>query len=527
MAQDYSRLLEVKNDETGQVSKFTITMAGLYAFAKFLALDKTPKGICRALDFLYRNDCDSILSYAGFTYDMFRKVITRLEEKYAILLAHWWDRSDLINFYSLVNMHYPINASGAPRYREDLVCVNGLFVTKEFYKNHARHCEYCHSLYFDQVDLLENHFSRTAKKLAGVHLLGYDDECADCCGLTVCHECGLFTTDYEIVDGQCYCRDCFNDNFIACYNCGNYERRDSDWGIWADDGRFFCCEDCAEEAGYHFDDNREEWTKRSNLICDYHDHKGCLSPVISFKDKRVKQTLLVGTETEVDSDEVDQRDFSHSWYKDLLEKFGNYVCFENDGSLNNGFEIITNPMSVKDFMSFDWETPYKKLRDAGWGADDQSTTGKHIHYSKGFLGNTRKEQENSAKKVCRFFQLFWDDIVKISRRYDFDYCYDWGNLVIDKNTDFRRLADDRYHAVNLTNMEYDDCGIGTIEIRICQGTINAKTTLASVDFFLHIVRNAKRIAWKNIGDLKLWFKGIKDKNTIDYIKSRNAFVGSF
>ena len=99
--------------------------------------------------------------------------------------------------------------------------------------------------------------------------------------------------------------------------------------------------------------------------------------------------------------------------------------------------------------------------------------------------------------------------------------------ILEAKTDFSKLSSDRYWAVNLSNMRYKDPDDATIEIRICKGTLKASTTVASFDFFLHIVRNARRVPWKDIGNLKLWFKGIKDKNTIDYIKARHAFEGAF
>ena len=85
------------------------------------------------------------------------------------------------------------------------------------------------------------------------------------------------------------------------------------------------------------------------------------------------------------------------------------------------------------------------------------------------------------------------------------------------------LKRDRYMAVNLTNL-----GKGskdTIEIRICKGTLNTETMLADADFFLHIVRNAKKISWKNIDNIKLWLKGLRPA-TIEHMNSRNAFVGA-
>ena len=196
---------------------------------------------------------------------------------------------------------------------------------------------------------------------------------------------------------------------------------------------------------------------------------------------------------------------------------------EHDGSLDGGFEIITCPMTEKFMKTFDWEPAFKHLTDAGFRSHDTSCCGQHNHYSEGYLGYNQKERENNAKKVCRFFQLYWDEIVKISRRTNFGYCHNW-DFEITKKTPFSKLKDDRYFAVNVQNMGRS---IHTIEVRIIRGTLNVSTSQASTDFFLHIVRNAKRIAWKNIGDLKLWFKGIKDHNTIDYIKSRNAFVGAF
>lgn len=524
------REIFVKNTQTGEIKAFSVSIAGMYLMAKFLATDKTHQGIVNAVNvLLYGENLSSI-----FNRDRGLKVDYIINNKLNAVPNCWaYDMPDVLVPTEFLNTHNEC-VFGNRRFDEEIVLIDNKYFPKRI-NDFKKRCE-CGELYYDQRAIesaMSEGYARRYLSCLPRYLIGYDEYCHDCVednlDMCVCADCGKWIDcdDATWVNDEPYCEHCLESNFVQCEECGEWFDTDTnDEYVYTDDERYFCCERCAERYGYHYSEARDEWTRDyddededSDVIGDYHDHKGYLKPIIAKVDKRKKQKLFSGRETEIDG--RSRYDFNRSFYEDLIKDFDGNVVLEKDGTVE--IETITRPMDEKSFRNFDvWERGFKKLRDNGWKSHETSNCGTHYHYSIGYLGFNDKERRNNAKKVCRFFQLYGDDVVKIARRNFNSYAEKW-HKEITKDTNFDDIADNRYFAVNLDNFYR----IGTIEIRICKGTLKTNTMLASWDFFLHIVRNAKRISWKNIDNLKLWLKGIKDKNTIEYIKSRHAFVGAF
>lgn len=509
------RPFEVKNKSTGEIRSFTLTRAGAYNLAKFVE----KQGISRYDILYYMVEDDEVFSHNDFSIYMRNWALSKRGD------YNWCWYADLYE-----HMTYVRAANGKMLKKEDTF---SLLDDKTYYpkswKKYLKKCENCGRFYFDQEETPDRILDYCARQS-----IGYDDYCANCVeefytSVKRCDCCGKWFDDDDLTwvesDECLVCEDCLSENYRQCEHCGEWFNPD-DEGCYSERyGYWFCCERCAEREGYVWNDEVEDYIseddeENSTIVGDYHDNKGYLPFVNTKPDKRKKQDLGIGRETELAGHEI--RDFDSDYYENVLSLFEHNCVLERDGSCE--LETITRPMSEYDFFSFDWEKAFSKLRNDGWRSHDTTCCGTHFHFSKGYLGFSDKERINNAKKVCRFFQLNWDDICKIARRQGNHYCHSWGYEPITKETSFRSLSRDRYYAVNLDNL-ID--GIGTIEIRICKGTLKTETMLASADFFLHIVRNAKRISWKNIDNLNLWFKGIKNQNTITYIKNRHAFEGCF
>ena len=422
--------------------------------------------------------------------------------------------------------------SGERRYAfyRDEVFKLGVYYISKALKNELKVCEDCGAKYFDQ-----DNFSRSERSNLPEALIGRDYYCRDCVtnhGYSICEDCG------EIVDENCtywieneerlICEHCYETgNYTQCEHCGEYFCTDDDYAVCTDDGYWFCCESCADREGYAWDEDNECWTdsdniERERLIADYH---STYFAFVGSMPKNAKGKLGSGEEIEVVGDDLYEHE--EFWRDRIIGHYlqnGLYGTVEHDGTVTA--EIVMQPMTEREYNKFPFEEMFKELVEHGYTGHNNNSAGHHVHYSRGYLGYNNNQIMNNAKKVCRFFEDHWDDLVKFSRRKDeqLRWC-NKHNMVITQKTPYENLACDRYYAVNLTNMFSNKRG--TIEIRIPRGTLNPKTSRATVDFFRHIIRNAKHISWKNINNLKLWFKGIKDQNTIDYIKSRNAFVGEF
>ena len=393
----------------------------------------------------------------------------------------------------------------------------------------VRTCTECGAKYFDQNDV-DCEGLDIPRGLIGID--GYCCECAEENGYVQCEDCGRLCEEdeaYWVENTSNYiCENCYQSGeYSRCAECGRiFYTGDGDYVYSERVGEYFCDEDCAERYGLAYDEDRDDWVYEdecsSGILADYH---STYFAFVGLKPKTAKQYLGFGIEIEVCGDDpCVHRDF---WVDTIKSKYlddGTYGNVEHDGSVTA--EIVTQPFTEKAFAKFDLEGMYDSLVNHGYTGHNNDCCGQHIHFSRGYLGYNNNQIMNSAKKVVAFFEDYWEDLVKISRRKESQLnwckCY---NTEITQDYPFDKLCYDRYRAVNLTNLFTNKRG--TIEIRLPRGTLKASTTRATVDFFLHIVRNAKNISWKNIHNLKLWFKGIKDKNTIDYIKSRDAFVSEF
>ena len=327
--------------------------------------------------------------------------------------------------------------------------------------------------------------------------------CRDCAEriATQCKNCGEWYTDgvTETRDGA-RCEDCLED-YCYCEECGEYVHYD-DYDSEAE----MCCR-CAEESGYN------------GLIKGYHDR-----PSLHYYGEQPKQWRGIwrgiGVELEIDRDDHDS-EAEADCAAQIKEIAGDHVYFNRDGSLDNGFEIITQPHTEAAFWAMGWDRILQTCLDNDYRSHDAGTCGLHLHISREMFGANEKRQGIAISKLIRFYDLYFADILKISRRTA-EQADRWAAAY---NTRDRKEAEHfgkikgatgRYFAVNNTNR-------ATVEIRITRGTLNYNTFRACIDFMMTVAKNSRRIAWANISNVAEWLKGIKPE-TADYVRARGAFA---
>lgn len=140
---------------------------------------------------------------------------------------------------------------------------------------------------------------------------------------------------------------------------------------------------------------------------------------------------------------------------------------EGDGSLTDGFEMVTQPMGLDDQRAL-WTRILSGSYVARLRSHDTSTCGLHVHVSrKGLSALT------IAKAVCFLNDDKTMPFIKLlARRYDTGYCK-------KKHVDTKRLSEasysgDRYEMLNLT------CA-NTVEFRMFKGSLRLETVLASIE----------------------------------------------
>jgi hypothetical protein len=221
--------------------------------------------------------------------------------------------------------------------------------------------------------------------------------------------------------------------------------------------------------------------------------------------------------------EIDRKDEDKESQRNLISALtsiaSNHIFFEHDGSLNYGFEIITQPHTLDEFNKIEWDKILAACRQYGYLSHDSGTCGLHIHFSRNLLGSTEKKQNNAISKILYFYDKFWSDILLASRRTH-SQAERWAYKLSVENKKavqktVKAKSGSRYCAVNNTNCE-------TVEFRLGRGTLKTETFFAWIDLNLTIVKNSRIVKWTDIDNISLWLKGLKSP-TQQYLQSKNAF----
>ena len=307
----------------------------------------------------------------------------------------------------------------------------------------------------------------------------------------------------------------WTEDHYYCNNCGCYVEDDDDYYTDEDECRW--CYD--ERAGRIIEGYSESHENEPIYFGDY---------------KSEEDFVGLGFELEVDCDCEHQR-YNNEVARGLCEASGledDEMRFAHDGSLNYGFECISQPHTIKDFWSKQakWKKMLEYLANKGYKSHDPGTCGLHVHVSRGMFGSNKATQDKAIAKVYTFFDDNWEEIVKVSRRRSFSYC--------TKN----KLHDDQYYAVSQGKTTKFRCweerskfegghGVAlnnsnrhTFEYRLGRGTLNSWSFFSWIDFVLTVTKNAKRITIGKVetNDIISWVGGISE-STAKYIYRRGAF----
>jgi len=217
-------------------------------------------------------------------------------------------------------------------------------------------------------------------------------------------------------------------------------------------------------------------------------------------------SLTFGTEVEVEFPGSSSRR-RNTYANGLKAKFGNKLAgIEDDGSLSDGFEVISNPCTLNFWMKkFGVADMLSVLDGMGGVAHDTEDCGLHVHVGREQLGQTPEARDLAIAKIMYIVDKFMsDDMIsgelnRFSRREygtsgmrnDYHYCpkNSAGQTATDKRDAFIQKMKDaraqyrRYYALNLTNS-------ATIEFRLFRGTLNVTTFAATLQLVDAICRYA-------------------------------------
>lgn len=216
----------------------------------------------------------------------------------------------------------------------------------------------------------------------------------------------------------------------------------------------------------------------------------------------------------------------------LKEKFGNLFVYERDGSIGDGVEIISNPMTWKYFVSH--LDTFKELLqtciESGFDSHNGNRCGLHVHIGRQSLkGRDRNNNKISESKVIAnmnfILEWFKDDIFRFSRRTErsFERWSDSRTAVIQMNLEGNEFifidkdrireidsyGSGRYFMLNLSNSK-------TVEFRFLRGTLKWETFFISMNFIKNIVEQSRLS--NNAITLELLIMLGLDRDMQDYAK---------
>ena len=267
------------------------------------------------------------------------------------------------------------------------------------------------------------------------------------------------------------CNPCFEqyDGLSECGNCGAYEFEDELFYYDFADERV--CRSCSNSVERCSDCDTECWDlsdhecdERYSLIksWDFRPSGG-----FTFHGSDANR-LFMGFELEVEAEHADREEGAALANHHLEMSNRGYLKY--DGSIEDGFEIVTQPHTLDEYMqNFPWLI-MDELREQGFRSWDTETCGFHVHVNREAFGWRKQGEFNRGKyeaHLLRFTKLIYDNqrhVRKIAGRSSQRWASyeDAKNLTRKIKTGYQ--SNSRYSAVNVANTH-------TIEVRVFKGSL--------------------------------------------------------
>lgn len=394
--------------------------------------------------------------------------------------------------------------------------------------------------------------------------------------LKPCSHCGELNHPDRMTDvgnGKLVCNRCRDEHYIQCAHCQRWFLRDGrrSYGtMWivcvgTERVRQFLCNECTgngdfspfttghyrmcrhcgdlvlEGEGHSYPDEEDDvccercyMALNGDVIHQYHYRRdpGYGMPFLGVETR--KKFPLMGVELEVERG--GENDEKATKVRTAIGK--QYVVACHDGSLYNGFEIISCPANLKHHLgTLKWKDGMKVASELGYRSHDGGHCGLHVHIDREFFDGQDKNDVEAKFFISFRNNLDWIRI--FSRRFDYSYCVVNGYEEADDGSRdtlgaipyppdkvwvaSKKQTEGRHSALNFEPQN-------TIEIRIFRGTLNYKTFVATLQF-VHMWANfVKETSYEKITRLRLQnFVSVAENQGfnefIEYLKDRNIIEG--
>ena len=302
-------------------------------------------------------------------------------------------------------------------------------------------------------------------------VLDYCDSCLEnafYCEFHGRYEIGCVSHDVNDYGTICEYSNEYGD-FGYCDNCDCYHLAEN---MRVVDDYYYYCEECYEALG-------------CDVIGDYHN--------ADFEFQTIADEAEVGLGFELEL-EFDGRYMDIA--KDIKDSIEN-VHLEEDCSLSNGFEVVTNPMSM-DYFYDSFIVAIDKI--VGICKGDYN----YNHNTAGFHVHTTKISDEQTTNLMYLVEYFKEELTKLAKRsgrsldrwasfhtaglekaeFNEDIYDEFHKMVIDDN-------ESRYHALNINNYH-------TNEFRIFKGSLDELEIKARCEICANMAAYAEYLAENDI-----------------------------
>ena len=232
----------------------------------------------------------------------------------------------------------------------------------------------------------------------------------------------------------------------------------------------------------------------SNIIKSYHS---------TTKNKFVGVgDYFLGVELEMEMNDYGKKNLVYKELHRLLHTNKNFVL-ERDGSLNYGFELITQPHTYEKLLK-----TLKVVEEIPNVSAKSSRCGMHVHISKKAF--KEELEQGTLILICMHLQNYFK---KFSERKSYDFCrlYLRGATFSDIDS-WNRVFSNRSERRMFVNLTNDN----TIEFRIFQGSTDYKNIVANVQMVIILQKLVRNI----LLELGIDFNTSKTTENFERIKER-------
>ena len=329
--------------------------------------------------------------------------------------------------------------------------------------------------------------------------------------ISVCSECATYSGKifYCVIHDRFEYGTHFEQYEVENYGmiCKNAYHNNTDEFNW--------CEEC--DRLFHVDDLL--FDDYGNLLChecigdldEYHSHD--FNEFLTTKNETTNQ--FYGIELEVEC-HISPRDVVEE-IKPIIEK---EFVVEKDGSLDNGFEMISKPFSY-NYMIENLENTLEEVYGelAYYENTEIYTNGMHIHL-------TKQSHMHEFNMVC-LVEYYQNELTILSNRRTRDLKR-WAKFLIEKD-DLDMISermisneidcDYRYFACNL-------CNENTIEIRIFKATNDVKEILGRIELIHNMSEYAKENSINDFKDMPSFIEiaTYKENRYVNYILEKYNLI---